>query len=123
VRIVFQRNQTALIEKWIKEEKLTVTEQLGDLCKPVDPRIALALYIRASVQDKAVVMFAEIGQFEKLQAYCRKFSYTPDWMQIAPIVARIAPTHTQEVLSHITNGGQRIVSDRARYDGKYRLSM
>jgi clathrin heavy chain len=111
-RIVLQRNQTALIEKWIKEEKLTPTEELGDLCKPADPRIALALYIRANVQAKVVATFAEIGQFDKLQAYCQKFSYAPNWMQIATIVARTAPGHTQDVLSHIANGGQPLVDPR-----------
>jgi clathrin heavy chain len=33
-------------------------------------------------------------------------------MQIATIVARTAPTHTQEVLSHIANGGQPLVDPR-----------
>jgi hypothetical protein len=48
-KIVLQRNQTALIEKWIKEEKLTPTGELGNLWTRADPRIALAPYTRVDV--------------------------------------------------------------------------
>jgi clathrin heavy chain len=111
-RIVLQRNQTNLIEKWIKEDKLSPSEEIGDLCKPVDPRIALAFYIRANNSPKVVATFAEIGQFDKLQQYCQKYSYTPNWMQIATIVARTSPDRVTDVLTHIANNGQPLVDPK-----------
>ncbi|OHT11249.1 Clathrin heavy chain 1 [Tritrichomonas foetus] len=110
-RIVMSQNKTTLIEKWIKEDKLTPTEELGDLCKP-DPRIALAIYLRANVSPKIVASFAELGMFDKLQAYCQKFAYTPNWMQVATIVARQSPEKLDPVLSHIANNGQPIVDPK-----------
>ncbi|KAH0790146.1 Clathrin heavy chain 1 [Histomonas meleagridis] len=70
-RIVVNLNKTNLIEKWIKEDKLTPSEALGDVCRP-DPRIAVAIYLRANVSEKVVATFAEMNAFDKLQAYCQK---------------------------------------------------
>ena len=104
-KIVLPRNQTSLIEKWIKEEKLTPTEELGDICKPYDTRIALAIYLRANSHDKIVAAFAEIGAFDKLNAYCQKFGINPNWMRIATIVAKTAPDKCGDLLTHIANNG------------------
>ncbi|KAK8884028.1 Clathrin heavy chain 2 [Tritrichomonas musculus] len=111
-KIVLQQNKTSLIEKWIKEDKLTPTEELGDLCKQ-DPRIALAIYLRANVSSKIVASFAELGMFDKLQAYCQKFAYQPNWMQIATIVARQNPDKIGPILTHIANNGNPLVDPKA----------
>ncbi|KAH0790140.1 putative clathrin heavy chain [Histomonas meleagridis] len=107
-RIVVNLNKTNLIEKWIKEDKLTPSEALGDVCRP-DPRIAVAIYLRANVSEKVVATFAEMNAFDKLQAYCQKMSYTPNWMQIITIVARTAPDKAEPLLTHVANNGQPLV--------------
>jgi len=101
-KIVIRLNKSNLIENWIKKEQLTPSEALGDVCKP-DPRIALAIYLRANVSEKIVASFAEINQFDKLQAYCQKFSYTPNWMQIITIVAKTSPDKIDPLLNYVAN--------------------
>lgn len=41
-----------LLEKWLKEEKLECSEELGDLVKQADPTLALSVYLRANVPAK-----------------------------------------------------------------------
>ena len=48
-RPVLQQGRKQLIEKWLKEDKLECSEELGDLVKAVDPTLALSVYLRANV--------------------------------------------------------------------------
>ncbi|KAK8842459.1 hypothetical protein M9Y10_026046 [Tritrichomonas musculus] len=111
-KIVLEQNKTELIEKWIKEDKLTPTEELGDVCKQ-DPRISLAIYLRANVSTKIVASFAELEMFDKLQVYCEKFAYQPNWMQIATIIAHQSPEKITPILKHIANNGNPLVDPNA----------
>ena len=85
-RIILQNNEVQLIEKWIKEDKLTLTEELGDLCKKTDNRIAAAIYLRLSIDtnisSKIIGCFVELGSFDKIQIYCQRFNFTPNWDKI-----------------------------------------
>lgn len=80
-----------LLEKWIKEEKLECSEELGDLVKQVDPTLALSVYLRANVPAKVIQSFAETGQFQKIVLYAKKVSYTPDYVFLLRQVMRTNP--------------------------------
>ena len=41
-----------MLEKWLKEDKLECSEELGDLVKAADPTLALSVYLRANVPAK-----------------------------------------------------------------------
>ena len=57
----------------MKEDKLTSSEELGDIVKSYnDTTLALAVYIRANVNIKVVSCLAELGQFDKILPYCQK---------------------------------------------------
>lgn len=45
------------MEKWLKEDKLECSEELGDLVKQVDPTLALSVYLRANVPNKVNTIF------------------------------------------------------------------
>lgn len=47
-----------LLEKWLKEDKLECSEELGDLVKQADPTLALSVYLRANVPNKVIQCFA-----------------------------------------------------------------
>jgi len=51
-RPVLQQGRKQLMEKWLKEEKLECSEELGDLVKPHDATLALSIYLRANVPNK-----------------------------------------------------------------------
>ncbi|CAG9770379.1 unnamed protein product [Ceutorhynchus assimilis] len=88
---VLLQGRKQLLEKWIKEEKLECSEELGDLVKQVDPTLALSVYLRANVPAKVIQSFAETGQFQKIVLYAKKVSYTPDYIFLLRQVMRTNP--------------------------------
>jgi clathrin heavy chain len=78
-RPVFQQGRKHLIEKWQKEGKLFCSEELGDLAKPHDLNLALAIYKEANVPQKVVASLAELGHYDLILQYCNGVGYTPDY--------------------------------------------
>uniref|UniRef100_A0A8C5CK67 Clathrin heavy chain n=1 Tax=Gadus morhua TaxID=8049 RepID=A0A8C5CK67_GADMO len=90
-RPVLQQGRKQLLEKWLKEDKLECSEELGDLVKASDPTLALSVYLRANVPNKVIQCFAETGQFQKIVLYAKKVGYTPDWIFLLRNVMRVSP--------------------------------
>ncbi|XP_033627674.1 clathrin heavy chain 1 [Asterias rubens] len=90
-RPVLQQGRKQLLEKWLKEDKLECSEELGDLVKAHDPTVALSVYLRANVPNKVIQCFAETGQFSKIVLYAKKVGYTPDYVFLLRSVMRINP--------------------------------
>jgi clathrin heavy chain len=51
-RPVLAQNRKNLLEKWLKENKLECSEELGDVIRPHDLTLALSVYLRANVPHK-----------------------------------------------------------------------
>lgn len=95
-RPVLQQDRKPLFEKWLKEDKLTSSEELGDIVKPYDVALALAVYIRANVNIKVVSCLAELGQFDKILPYCERVGYHPDYTNLIQNLVRINPDKASE---------------------------
>lgn len=54
-RPVLQQGRKQLLEKWLKEDKLECSEELGDLVKQADLTLALSVYLRANIPNKVWV--------------------------------------------------------------------
>ncbi|XP_054155438.1 clathrin heavy chain 1-like isoform X3 [Oppia nitens] len=90
-RPVLQQNRKQLLEKWLKDDKLECSEELGDLVKTVDPTLALSVYLRANVPAKVIQCFAETGQFQKIVLYAKKVGYSADYISLLRQVMRTNP--------------------------------
>jgi len=90
-RPVIAQGRQDLLEKWLKEDKLECSEELGDLIKPLSVKYALSVYIRAEAHHKVIQCFAETGEFEKIVLYAKKVNYTPDYIYILRLVLRSNP--------------------------------
>jgi clathrin heavy chain len=90
-RPVLQQGRKQLLEKWLKEDKLECSEELGDIVKVADPTLALSVYLRANVPAKVIQCFAETGQFQKIILYAKKVGYTPDYVFLLRSIMRINP--------------------------------
>ncbi|XP_002071174.2 clathrin heavy chain isoform X2 [Drosophila willistoni] len=90
-RPVLLQGKKQLCEKWLKEEKLECSEELGDLVKTSDLTLALSIYLRANVPNKVIQCFAETGQFQKIVLYAKKVNYTPDYIFLLRSVMRSNP--------------------------------
>ncbi|EGV63105.1 Clathrin heavy chain [Yamadazyma tenuis] len=94
---VLQQDRKPLFEKWLKEDKLTSSEELGDIVKSYnDTTLALAVYIRANVHIKVVSSLAELGQFDKIMPYCQKVGYSPDYTNLIQNLVRVNPDKASE---------------------------
>ncbi|CAH1394339.1 unnamed protein product [Nezara viridula] len=90
-RPVLAQGRKQLLEKWLKEDKLECSEELGDLVKQTDPTLALSVYLRANVPNKVIQCFAETGQFQKIVLYAKKVGYSPDYIFLLRNVMRVNP--------------------------------
>lgn len=94
---VLQQDRKPLFEKWLKEDKLTSSEELGDIVKSYnDTALALAVYIRANVNIKVVSCLAELGQFDKILPYCQRVEYNPDFTNLIQNLVRVNPDKASE---------------------------
>lgn len=70
-----QQQRRELVEKWLKEDKLECTEELGDIVRPLEVKFALSIYLRANSHQKVIQCFVEVGQFDQIVPYVKKVGY------------------------------------------------
>ncbi|KAI1459112.1 clathrin heavy chain [Annulohypoxylon moriforme] len=111
---VLSQNRKHLLEKWAKEGKLDFSEELGDLVRPHDANLALAVYMKANAAHKVVASFAELGQFEKILPYCETTGYQPDWITLLQHIVRTNPERGAEFATSLAShqGGSLIDIER-----------
>ncbi|KAJ6625007.1 clathrin heavy chain 1 [Mycena sp. CBHHK59/15] len=102
-RPVLQQGRKQLLEKWLKENKLTCSEELGDIVRLHDMTLALSVYLRANVPNKVIACFAETGQTEKIVLYSKKVGYTPDYVALLQHVMRTNPDKGAEFAAQLVN--------------------
>lgn len=102
-RPVLQQDRKQLFEKWLKEDKLTSSEELGDIVKPFDVQLALAIYLRAQTHPKVVSALAELGEFAKIAPYCEKVGYTPNFVVLISNLLRSNPDKASEFAVSLLN--------------------
>lgn len=96
VRPLIQQNRIDNLEKYLKEDKLDPSEELGDLIKPANVTLALAVYYKANVPSKVVQCLAELGQFDKILPFCEKIGYTPNFTVLIQNILRVNPDKAAE---------------------------
>jgi len=92
VRPVVQQGRREFIEKWLTEDKLECTEELGDAVKPLDSRLALSIYLRANAHQKAMGVMLELGQVDQVIAYVKKTNCPADYSGLLRTLVTTNPT-------------------------------
>lgn len=90
-RPVIYQNKKNLIEKWLKEDKLECSQELGDLTKTIDSNLALSIYLRCNASEKVMQCFAETGQYDKILLYAEKVGIKPDYGNILLMIVKSNP--------------------------------
>ncbi|KAH8891850.1 clathrin heavy chain [Thozetella sp. PMI_491] len=111
---VLNQNRKQLLQKWLGENKLECSEQLGDLVRPHDINMALAIYLKGNVPHKVVPGLAETGQFDKILPYCAQTGYRPDFVQLLQHIVRVSPDKSGDFATALVNheGGPLIDIER-----------
>lgn len=108
---VLQQGRKQLLEKWLKEDKLECSEELGDLVKQHDATLALSVYLRANIPHKVISCFAETGQYSKIILYANKVGYQPDYVPLLQHIMRMDPEKGSEFATLlIQNEGGSLVN-------------
>lgn len=102
-RLVLQQQRKHLIEKWLGENKLECSEELGDAAQPYDAQLALAIYSRANVPSKVVAGLAATGQIDKILPYCKQTGYQPDFAQLIRHIVTNNPEKGAEFAIQLAN--------------------
>jgi len=107
VRPVVQQGRRDLVEKWLKEDKLECSEELGDIVKPMETKLALSIYLRANCHQKVIQCFVELGQPDQIVAYVKKVGYQADYSSLLQNMVSVNPegaTNFAKGLLEGTNG-------------------
>lgn len=110
IKLLSFQGRLHLIEKWIAENKLDYSEELGDLVKPHHIKLALKIYLRGNVHHKVVQCFSELRQFDDIIIYSKKVNYQPDYLfqlhQILRTRQEVAGHFAQTLITDISPSGE-----------------
>jgi len=67
------------ITDWIQQDKLTYTDELGDVLRVYDVKLACGVYIRCESHEKAIGCLVQLGEFDRMFEYATQKRYTPNW--------------------------------------------
>lgn len=113
VKPVLASGKKQLVEQWLTADKLGCSEELGDILRNFDLKLALQVYYRAEIRPKVVGIFAETGQYDKIVTYCQRVGYSPDWGLLLQNILAQNPAGAQGFASTLLNapGGPMIDVD------------
>lgn len=100
---VIQQGRTQLLEKWISEDKLEFSEELGDLVMTVDVNMALTIYLRANVPDKIINCYMQRGEFDKIVTYASGAKYHVDYGFMLQQLVRSNPQGALDFAKKLVN--------------------
>lgn len=115
-RMAIQQGRLQLLEKWLKEGKITCSEALGDMASPYDAKLALAVYLRAgNAHEKVVAALAQGGHYDKIVPYCQQHNFAPNYASILHSLVHSAPDKAQEFATKLVkaDGGPLIAKEAA----------
>ncbi|KAL4108292.1 hypothetical protein PRIC1_000010 [Phytophthora ramorum] len=90
-RPVLLQGRGQLLQKWLSEDKLECSEELGDLVAQSDTTMALSVYLRAEVPEKVINCFVQRGEFDKIVAYAVQTNYRCDYTFMLQNLVRANP--------------------------------
>jgi clathrin heavy chain len=89
---VIKNGKIQVLEKYMAENKLTLTEELGDLLMPINVDMALSIYLKANASDKVINCFMQKGEFDKIVTYAQQANYRVDYSFMLQQLVRTNPT-------------------------------
>ncbi|UKK01209.2 clathrin heavy chain [Theileria orientalis] len=72
VKPVLLQNRKELVKKWMDQDKLTESEQLGDLLSQMDYGLAFKVYTKINAHMKAIMCLIDSKQTNKILTYIHK---------------------------------------------------
>lgn len=107
------------MEKWLKEDKLECSEELGDFFRPINVTIALGVYVRSKAHMKAIACMIDTGQTSRISDYAQKVGLDINHIDLVNQVSRYN-TQAALVLANSAKAANALViaSDKRKQDLK-----
>ncbi|RYG62407.1 hypothetical protein EON64_17910, partial [archaeon] len=102
-RPVIQQGRGQLLEKWINEDKLEFSEELGDLVMTSDVNMALTIYLRCNAPDKVINCYMQRGEFDQIVTYASRIKYHVDYSFMLQQLVRSNPAGALEFAKKLVN--------------------
>ena len=105
---VLQQGRPQLLEKWLSEGKLDMSEELGDLVVQQDVGMALTIYLQAGVPEKVINCYMQRGEFDKVAEYATRVNYRVDYTYLLSQLVRSNPQGALDLAKKLAvpdNGG------------------
>lgn len=99
------KNSVNVMEKWIKEDKLECSEQLGDLILPSNPILALAVFIRAKCHPRVIQVLIQTGQVSKVAPYAKKVGLGLNATELVQMASQHSPQAALELANALQSAG------------------
>ncbi|KAG5437536.1 hypothetical protein PCANB_000964 [Pneumocystis canis] len=111
VKPVLAQNRENLLEKWLQENKLECSEELGDIVRPYNLKTALSIYVKGNAPQKVIQCLIEIGQFEKIISYANRVGYSPNYGDLFQQIIRENVEKGVEFATQVANSKNISLSD------------
>lgn len=100
---LIQSKKVSLLEKWIKEDKLEYTEEVGDTVRQGSPLMALAIFIKAGLHEKVIECMVQTGQTAKVALYAKKVGMNVTHRELVDIAARFSSQAALDIANNTSS--------------------
>ena len=95
VKPVLAQGKKQVVEDWIKKKKLTITDELAEIIRQVDPKLALSCYIISDNPEQVIQGLVETQQYDKIMPYLTKTGKKVDFVNI---IRNVTPRNPEAAL-------------------------
>lgn len=99
------KNSVNLLEKWLKEDKLECSPELGDLILPTHANLALAVFIKAKAHQKVIQALIQMGQVNKVAPYAQKVGLQLNATELVQMASQVSPDAALQLANSLQQAG------------------
>lgn len=100
---VLAQGRKNYVENWVNGNQLECSEELGDMVKGVDTKLALEIYKRAKAGQKTIQCMMELGQMDELNKYQQEMMSSGQSIDQMAILKGTIQTNPEAALSVAKN--------------------
>ena len=101
-RPALAQGRKQLIEKWLHEDKITSTQELGDMVGQHDSELSLKIYLKGGdSHEKVIDGLLSTGAYDKVVPYAEQHGYSPNYRQILQQLIHRNPKAAKDFASQL----------------------
>lgn len=113
VKPVLAQGKKTVVEDWIKKKKLTITDELAEIIRQVDPKLALSCYIISDNPEQVVRGLVETQQYDKIMPYLTKTGKKVDFVSVIRNTTPSNPEAALGLAKMLNAQGPNVISTEA----------